>query len=191
MPICINLKFTPVICQQLAERKMAIAPDTLKPIPNWEDQSCFACGAVNAHGLRMQFFSDGGRVFAFPRVPEHMVGWDRIVHGGILSTILDEIMGWAAIHLFKQLGVTQTMTIEFKKPVTVQEPLTAVGSPLEAPSGRSVRMQGQLFNAQEQLCAQATGRFKLIAPKTAVRLGIVSEDYLKVFAPILDFDYRP
>jgi uncharacterized protein (TIGR00369 family) len=168
---------------------MAIAPDTLKPIPNWEDQSCFACGAVNAHGLKMQFFSDGSRVFAFPQVPEHMVGWDRIVHGGIISTILDETMGWAAIHLFKQLGVTETITIEFKKPIKVQQPLTAMGSPLEAPSGRSVRMQGQLFNAQEQLCAQATGRFKLIAPKTAVRLGIVSADYLKVFAPILDFDY--
>ncbi|MEJ2640831.1 MAG: PaaI family thioesterase [Desulfosarcinaceae bacterium] len=170
---------------------MALVPDTLKPIPNWEDQSCFACGAVNPHGLQMRFFSDGKRVFAFPQVPEHMVGWDRIVHGGILCTILDEIMGWAAIHLFKQLGVTERMTIDFKKPVAVEEPLTAVGSPLEAPSGRSVQMQGQLFNAQEQLCAQATSRFKLIAPKTAVRLGIVSEEYLKVFAPILDFDYQP
>ena len=169
---------------------MMVSPETLKPIPNWEDQGCFACGATNPHGLQMKFYSDGRRVFAFPEVPERMVGWDRIVHGGIISTILDEIMGWAAIHLYKQLGVTETMTVDFKKPIFVGERLTAVASAVEAPSGRSARMQGQIYNPQERLCAHATGQFKLIAPKTAVRLGIVSADYLKVFAPILKFDYK-
>ncbi|MDJ0784555.1 MAG: PaaI family thioesterase [Desulfosarcinaceae bacterium] len=162
----------------------------LRPIPNWEDQGCFACGAANPSGLQMKFFSDGERVFAFPEVPTRMAGWDRVVHGGIISTILDEIMGWAAIHLFKQLGVTGTMTIAFKKPLFVGERLTAVGSALAPPSGRSVQMQGQLYNAKEQLCAEATGVFKLIPPKTAVRMGIVSEAYLKIFAPILEFDYH-
>jgi acyl-coenzyme A thioesterase PaaI-like protein len=67
-----------------------------------------------------------------------MAGWDRIVHGGITTTILDEIMGWAAIHLYKQLGVTETTTVEVKKPIAAEEPLTAVATALEAPGGRSV-----------------------------------------------------
>jgi uncharacterized protein (TIGR00369 family) len=169
---------------------MKIDPERLKAIPNWADQGCFACGGANPHGLQMKFFSDGKRVYAFPQVPERMAGWDRIVHGGIIATMLDEIMGWAAIHLFNQLGVTETLTIDFKKPLKIEEPLTAVACALEEPSGRSVRMQGQIYNAGEQLCAQATSRFKLIPPKTAIRLGIVGADYLKVFAPILDFDYH-
>lgn len=169
---------------------MLINPDTLKPIPNWEDQGCFACGGANPHGLQLKFFSDGKQVVAFPTVPARMAGWDRLIHGGIISTILDEIMGWAAIHLFKQLGVTETITIDFKKPLKIEEPLTALAQPLAEPSKRSVRMQGRIYNANEQLCAQATSQFRLIPPKTAIRLGIVGEDYLKVFAPILDFDYH-
>lgn len=169
---------------------MKFDPEGLKAIPNWEDQGCFACGATNPHGLQMKFFTDGSQVTAFPTVPERMAGWDRLIHGGIISTILDETMGWAAIHLFKQLGVTETITIDFKKPLKIEEPLTAVATALDAPARRSVRMQGRIYNAKDQLCAQATSQFKLIAPKTAVRLGIVSADYLKVFAPILDFDYH-
>lgn len=169
---------------------MKIDRESLKPIPNWEDQGCFACGGANPHGLQMKFFSDGSRVVAFPTVPVRMAGWDRLIHGGIISTILDETMGWAAIHLFKQLGVTETITIDFKKPLKIEEPLTAIGSALEEPVGRNVRMQGQIYNSSGRLCAQATSRFKLIPPKTALRLGIVSENYLKVFAPILDFDYH-
>ncbi len=30
-----------------------------------------------------------------------MAGWDRTVHGGIVSTVLDEIMGWGVIYLCK------------------------------------------------------------------------------------------
>lgn len=168
---------------------MIKVPDNLKPIPNWEEQGCFACGAANEHGLQMKFFTDSERVYSFLEVPETMIGWNRIVHGGVVSTILDETMGWAAIYLFKQLGVTKTITVDFKKPVQCGEKITAVAGIEEELSDTAVTMFGSIYDSDADLCAQATGQFKMIKPKTAVRMGIVGDDYIKTFSPILNFDY--
>ncbi len=168
---------------------MIQGPKDLKPIPNWEEQGCFACGAANRHGLQMTFFTDDQRVYSFLKVPETMIGWNRIVHGGVISTILDETMGWAAIYLFKQLGVTKTMTVDFLRPVECELTISAVAGIREKASDTTVVMYGEIFNSDETLCAKATGEFKLIRPKTAVRMGIVGKDYMKTFSPILNFDY--
>ena len=161
----------------------------LKPIPNWEEHTCFACGPANTHGLQMKFFTDDRRLYSFLEVPATMIGWDRIVHGGVLSTILDEIMAWAAIYLFKQLGVTRSITVDFVKPVRSGEKITAVAGLQERISDTEVSMSADIYDAGKAVCARATGRFKMISPKAAVRLGIVGKDYIKAFSPILEFDY--
>ena len=68
-------------------------------LPVDEDHNCFACGPANPHGLHMSFMSNGEVVVSHLTVPEHRRGWNNMVHGGIISTILDEGMSWAAIHL--------------------------------------------------------------------------------------------
>jgi hypothetical protein len=73
---------------------MIVDPKVLQAIPNSENQTCFGCGANNPHGLKMKFSTDGERVYSFMRAPDFMTGWDQTVHGGILSTMLDEVMGW-------------------------------------------------------------------------------------------------
>ncbi len=47
----------------------------------------------------MKFFTDDKRLFSKVIVPRHMGGWNRIAHGGIIATILDETMGWAGMLL--------------------------------------------------------------------------------------------
>jgi uncharacterized protein (TIGR00369 family) len=168
---------------------MIVDPETLKTIPNWEDQACFACGARNPHGLQMKFSTDGRRVYSLLHVPERMAGWDQTIHGGILSTILDEIMGWSVIYLLKMLGFTKTMTVNYHRAVTAGERITIVGGVQEPPVKRSARMMGEIYNAQDELCADATGEFTVMAPKLAVRMKLVGKDYMKTFGPILNFDY--
>ena len=168
---------------------MIINPDILKPIPNSEGQTCFGCGPQNPSGLKMKFATDGERVYSFMQVPRTMTGWDRTVHGGILSTILDEIMGWSVIYLLKKIGMTQSITVEFKKAVNASEQLTIVGSIKEKQSERSALMSGMIFNKADALCAEATGKFTTMQPKAALRLGLVGDDYMKTFGPILNFSY--
>ena len=62
-----------------------------KELPNADTHNCFGCSPINAHGLQMKFYTDEESVFTWLSVPEHLCGWNNLVHGGVLSTILDEI----------------------------------------------------------------------------------------------------
>ena len=66
------------------------------------DRECFACGVMNDYGLKMTFESYGEMLRSFLTVKPQFRGWSNLVHGGILSTILDETMSWSAIHLMQR-----------------------------------------------------------------------------------------
>lgn len=164
---------------------MIINHAVLKKITNVDGQTCFGCGENNPIGLQMQFLTDGQRVYSFVTVPSAMAGWDQTVHGGIISTILDEIMGWAVIYLLQKIGVTKSMTVDFIKPIAAGKKLTVVGTIQETRSGRQALVTGEIYADEKTLCAKATGDFAALSAETAVRLGLMSPEYMQRFLPIL------
>ena len=58
-------------------------------LPNSDQHNCFACGRRNHHGLQMTFFADHDSLQSTVVVPPHLCGWEEVIHGGIISTILD------------------------------------------------------------------------------------------------------
>ena len=62
-----------------------------------QPHNCFACGTLNAHGLHLALHAGGGRCWVDTVLDDSFEGWDGIAHGGIISTILDEVMAWAVI----------------------------------------------------------------------------------------------
>jgi uncharacterized protein (TIGR00369 family) len=161
--------------------------DALSPVPNWDEQACFGCGPKNQLGLRLQFYSDKTRVYSFPRVSTAMTGWGHTIHGGIVSTLLDEIMGWTVIHFHRKLGVTRSMTVDFLKPVFAGEELTLIGSVIENTGARSAQIGGEIYNASRVLCARSVGDFSIMEPRLAVRLGLVEQQYMEEFGQHLGF----
>ena len=157
----------------------------LHPVMNAPTQSCFGCGAENPIGLHMHFQTDEEKMYSFITVPTTMAGWDTTVHGGILSTIMDEIMGWSVIYLLERIGVTKTMTVEFKKPLYVGAELIAVGSIQEVRSSREVVVLGEIYNQDHVLCVRTTAVFATMTPQAALRLGVMGQDYLDQFLPVL------
>lgn len=87
------------------------------------DHACFGCGDENPIGLHLQFSrtADGVRA-AFTAVPAHQ-GFDAIVHGGIISAVLDEAMAWATTSA-GVWTVTAEMSVRFKRPLSVGESTT-------------------------------------------------------------------
>ena len=158
----------------------------LKKISNVDGQTCFGCGATNPIGLHMEFLTDGLRVYSFLTVPLTMAGWDRTVHGGVIASILDEIMGWSVIYLLQKIGVTKSMTVDFMKPLRVGEQLTVVGSIQEIQSERLVLVTGEIYSADDTLCARSLGTFATMSAQTSVRLGVMSAEYMKRFLPVLN-----
>jgi uncharacterized protein (TIGR00369 family) len=152
-------------------------------IPVQDDHMCFACGPANPSGLRMQLYADSDSVVSRLVVPGHLRGWSDLVHGGVISTILDEIMSWTAIHLLKKIILTQSMTVEFIKPIRIGQPLQAVGKIVEIKNDRHAVLEGRLFSEPDTLCARAQGEFALLKPKVALKLKVVSEDELHDILP--------
>ena len=116
--------------------------DDYKILPVQDNHMCFACGPANPAGLHMRFAAGSNRVVSYLSVPDHLRGWSNMVHGGVVSTILDEIMSWSAIHMFKSVILTKSMTVEFKKPIHVGQSLKAVGTLLETRNERELIMKG-------------------------------------------------
>ena len=92
-------------------------------LPN--SRHCFACGMENDIGLKLQFYGDGqGGVVGEYSVPKHFEGYPGIVHGGIVTTMLDE----ALIRAFlledpNRLMYTARLTTRFRKHIPLEQPL--------------------------------------------------------------------
>jgi acyl-coenzyme A thioesterase PaaI-like protein len=93
---------------------------------SFEPHNCFACGATNTHGLHLELHVDGERCWTDIAIPRRFQGWDEIAHGGIVATILDEVMAWSLVD-HDNWGLTARMTVDFKRPVPLERPIRAEG----------------------------------------------------------------
>ena len=156
----------------------------LKHLPNSATHHCFGCSPVNSSGLQMNFYTNDSAVFSDVTVPKHLCGWNNLIHGGVLSTILDEIMSWAAIYLLKRITLTKSMTIDFLKPVYIDHALKVEGKVLELKGKHEAVMEGTLSNSDGTICTRSTANFAIFSPAVAKRLGIADEEHLDWFERI-------
>jgi uncharacterized protein (TIGR00369 family) len=85
-----------------------------------DDNHCFVCGEKNHYGLHLKFSLHEGKVLS-EFVPQKVhQGYKDIVHGGIISTIIDEAMVKAAI-MQGIPAVTAEINVRFKKTLRVGE----------------------------------------------------------------------
>jgi acyl-coenzyme A thioesterase PaaI-like protein len=88
--------------------------------------NCFACGTLNLDGLGIVHHVEPGRSWTELTLDRRFEGWEGIVHGGIVSTILDEVMAWSLVDA-DSWGLTARLTVEFKRPVPLGRPIHAEG----------------------------------------------------------------
>ena len=125
----------------------------------FEPHNCFACGALNAHGLHLALHVDGQRCWTDLAIPSRFQGWDEIAHGGIVATILDEVMAWSLVD-HDNWGLTARMTIDFKRPVPLERPIHAEGWVTE--------VRRRLITTAGQIVDQATGEVAATSDATYV-----------------------
>lgn len=125
-----------------------------------DDGGCFACGRNNPVGLGMRVgFEDGAAVCRIA-LPAHYQGWPGIAHGGVVATLLDEIMAHALIKSGSH-GVTTGMEIAYKAPLMLGREVVVLGRVVELKSRLAVT-HGEVRQADgDVLLAQATARFLL------------------------------
>ena len=88
---------------------------------------CFGCGQDNPIGLKLNFNWDGKTAMAEFTPTKFYQGWSGLVHGGIITCILDEAMGCAA--LFGGVKcITAKMQVKLRRPALIDEPLIITSS---------------------------------------------------------------
>lgn len=94
-----------------------------------DDNYCFVCGKKNPVGLKLNFkIEKESKTIKTEFIPSKLYqGYKDIVHGGIISTVLDEAMVKLAIGLGMNV-VTVNMDIRFKRPLLVGERVTVSAS---------------------------------------------------------------
>ena len=120
--------------------------------------SCFVCGESNPAGLNQRFETDGQTVRArfVPRV-EH-VGFKATVHGGLIATLLDEIMVWACAVRTKKFAFCAEMTIRFLNPLRPGQEVFATGK-LAQDKRRLFEAKAEIKDAAGLVYATATGKY--------------------------------
>jgi uncharacterized protein (TIGR00369 family) len=155
-------------------------------IPNTKDNTCFGCGAANPNGLQMEFYGSSSMVYSELKVKEYMAGWNGVIHGGILSAMLDEVMGWGAIFLTEKFILTRNMTINYHKPTLTHESLRAEAEIDTRPSEREVIMKGRIINSKGEVSVSSTGSFALFSSEQIKKLGIIDNKQVDDFQSIMD-----
>lgn len=121
---------------------------------------CLVCGRSNVHGLQLSLHVNGedGEVWTrfVPRA-EH-IGFVGIVHGGILATVLDEAMVWAATWHGKRFCVAGEMTVRFKNSAEVGKAVM-VRARVESARSRLITAVGRIVGEDGSLIAEASGKY--------------------------------
>jgi beta-phosphoglucomutase len=86
---------------------------------------CFACSQENPIGLKLKPVYDGEKVTAEFTPGEFHQGWNDVVHGGILYTLLDEVTAYAMLCRGVEFGVTAKSEIRFKQAAPINERIQA------------------------------------------------------------------
>jgi len=118
---------------------------------------CFVCGFENPHGLGAVFYDDGVEVWTEVTPGEYHQSWPGILHGGVVTAILDETIGRVAF-LHDRWVQTAKLEMRFIKSAPLGQPLTARGR-LTQDRRRLMLMEGELIGPDGTRLAEAKGTF--------------------------------
>ncbi len=123
---------------------------------------CFGCGGANPQGMHLTFEQDESRqrVMGRFRIGTAFQGGTGFLHGGIIATVLDEVMSKVS-RLSGVRAVTAELTVEFLKPIRVDQEIIVEGFSTRR-DGRQLYHEGEIRNAAGVLLARGRGRFVVV-----------------------------
>jgi uncharacterized protein (TIGR00369 family) len=111
----------------------------------------------------MRFVAEtGGQVHADFRPDHTQTGYEDIVHGGVISALMDELLGWPIVLQTGRMCYTGELTVRFLRPVHAGRVYRATANP-GVQGGRYWEGEGSLCDEHGTICARARGKYFLLS----------------------------
>ena len=124
---------------------------------NNRDTMCFGCGKDNPMGLHLHFRTDEtGCYTSFVPQPVHQ-SYDGRMHGGLISTLLDETMGNYPYMYEHKVAYTARLEVRFRQPVRIGERIDVI-TKVKRRKGMLLEMTGQVIREDGTVAAEADGK---------------------------------
>ena len=147
--------------------------------------SCFVCGESNASGLKLRFETDGQVVLARFVPREDHIGFKGTNHGGIIATVLDEIMVWACAVATKRFGYCAELNVRFASPLRPGQEVFASAELTSNRRNKIFEAKSELRDAGGTVLASATGKYLPIKEsEVAAMLTDLRNGAVDLFSPM-------
>lgn len=113
-----------------------------------DDRYCFACGEKNPIGLHLKFLIKEDYIETKYSFPKELQGYKDIVHGGMISLLLDEVMVNLPWQKSKVPVVSAELKIKLKKPLKVGEEVIA--------RAHIIKQKGRIFFIKGEVRTEKT-----------------------------------
>jgi len=138
------------------------------PFTSIEQYNCFGCAPSNKFGLQMQFYDEGDETVCEWQPKSHFQGYGNILHGGIISTLMDEVASWYVFTKLKTAGVTYRLEVNFKSPVYTNKGSITLRARLNEINKRKTDIDVRLFDNEGELCSDGIVGYFVFPEKWAI-----------------------
>jgi uncharacterized protein (TIGR00369 family) len=113
-------------------------------------------------------------------VPDRLCGFDGLVHGGIIATLLDEAAAWAVIAHLGRLGLTREMTTRYLRPVPTNTEILLKGG-INSHDGHNAVVRSAIHATDGALLAESESSWAFAKLSRIASVAGVEETILQQF----------
>ena len=128
------------------------------------DDYCFACGTKNPIGLHLEFAPVEDKVVAKKILPREYQGYTNVVHGGIVTLLLDEAMGSFVQEKYNEQAMTGRLEVRYKHPTPVETELK-IYAWQESQRRNIIFLKAAVETPDGTVTAEATAKFAVVSLK--------------------------
>lgn len=137
------------------------------PFTHIDGYNCFGCSPKNSLGLQMQFYEDGDWIICNWEPKMHLTGYGNILHGGIQTTLLDEIASWLLYIKLETAGVTANINVNFRKAVEANKGNLTIRAKLLEHNRKLATIYTELINNNGDICTDAEVKYYIFSQMVA------------------------
>ncbi len=143
----------------------------INPYLDKEGYNCFGCSPANPIGLHLEFWEDGEDVVATWRPNVNFDGWVETLHGGIISTLIDEIANWVLSRRLQTAGVTTKLEVKFRRPVSTRDSQITLRGRITGNVRNYYTVHVTLHDSRGNLCDEGNVTYCMFPIEKALEMG--------------------